>query len=367
VLKVLFIEPYYGGSHAAFADGYRAHSRHSVELLTMPARKWKWRMRGAALSVADVLASYEADVMLVSDYLDLACLTGLLPARLAGIPRVVYFHENQLTHPLSPDDERDYQYGFTNVTTCLSADRVVFNSAFHRDSFIDAVGALLGRMPDCVPEGVPQRIRERSVVIPVGVDLDSVDAVRAAARPRDGPLRILWNHRWEFDKGPEAFFDVMRRLDAEGADFGLAVAGKSFRACPEVFERMRVELARHLRAFGYIESRGEYLRLLCESDVVVSTAIHEFFGIAVVEAVYAGCAPLLPNRLSYPELLPPECHSAHLYATERELLERLRRWIERPDDVRAVNLRRHMERFSWRRVAPQLDDLLEELKGAADA
>ena len=37
---------------------------------------------------------------------------------------------------------------------------------------------------------------------------------------------------------------------------------------------------------------------------MLSTARHEFFGVAVVEALLAGCLPWLPDRLSYPELLP---------------------------------------------------------------
>jgi len=363
MLNVLFIEPYYGGSHAAFADGLRAHSRHRVELLTMPARKWKWRMRGAALTAAQQIPEGGVDVILSTDDLDLAALTGLCARRLEGVPRVAYFHENQLTYPLSAEDERDYQFGFTNITTCLAADRVVFNSQYHLASFLGAADALLRKMPDCVPDGVTERIRGRAVVVPVGVDIEGIERARADAAPRAGPLRILWNHRWEFDKAPEAFFDVVRRLDEEGREFELVVLGQSFRACPEVFERARRELAHRLREFGYAESREQYLRLLAESDVVVSTAIHEFFGIAAVEAVCAGCAPLLPDRLSYPELLPRSAHAAHLYRTEDELLDTLRRWTERPDEVRAADLRGEMARFGWDAVAPALDEVLDEAAG----
>ena len=361
---VLFIEPYYGGSHRAFADGWREHSRHRVRLLTMPARKWKWRMRGAALYVADRLPPEPPDAIVASDYLDLAALRGLRPDWTAHVPCVAYFHENQLTYPLPDEDERDYQFGFTNVTTCLAAGRALFNSRYHMESFAEAAEALLRRMPDCVPEGIGERIRRRAEVVPVGVNLAAIDALRPETPHRTGPIRILWNHRWEFDKNPDEFFAVMEQLDEEGLDFELAVVGETFRTAPPAFERARRRLAHRLTAFGYVESREQYLRRLLESDVVVSTAIHEFFGIAVVEAIRAGCAPLLPDRLSYPEILPSELHQAHLYRTPRELRERLRDWARRPERARAAAVPDAVARFGWQEVAPRLDDVVEAMCGA---
>jgi len=78
--------------------------------------------------------------------------------------------------------------------------------------------------------------------------------------------------------------------------------GQSFRRQPEIFEEARQRLSHRIIHYGYAESRQEYIRLLKQGDIVVSTANHEFYGISVIEAVRAGCRPLLPNRLSYPEL-----------------------------------------------------------------
>jgi glycosyltransferase involved in cell wall biosynthesis len=44
-----------------------------------------------------------------------------------------------------------------------------------------------------------------------------------------------------------------------------------------------------------------------------SAAIQENFGISVIEAMLMGCVPLLPDRLSYPEILPEEFHEHFLY------------------------------------------------------
>ena len=50
--RFLLLEPFFGGSHREFAEGLIEHSRHAIELRTLPARFWKWRLRGAALYLA---------------------------------------------------------------------------------------------------------------------------------------------------------------------------------------------------------------------------------------------------------------------------------------------------------------------------
>ena len=52
--RILLLSPYHGGSHRAFAEGLAAASRHELTILSLPARFWKWRMRGAALLLAAV-------------------------------------------------------------------------------------------------------------------------------------------------------------------------------------------------------------------------------------------------------------------------------------------------------------------------
>ena len=41
-----------------------------------------------------------------------ADLVAFLPDRLSAMPKVVYFHENQLTYPYREESERDYQFAF---------------------------------------------------------------------------------------------------------------------------------------------------------------------------------------------------------------------------------------------------------------
>lgn len=328
--RVLVLEPYHGGSHRVFVNTLQKHSRHAYEIITLPARKWKWRMRGAAMSFADQLARRppDVDLILTSDMLSVTDLRALLPPTWQGVPIACYFHENQLTYPLSEFDRRDYQFGFTNITSALAADALWFNSQAHLDAFIEAAGELLARMPDHVPTALPERIAERAVVLwpPVAGPPAAFRRDPAATREHqraDGPLRILWSHRWEYDKNPEDFFGTLLRLADAGHDFQLILVGESFREVPPVFAGSWKRLSDRIIHAGFVPDRNVYWQRVAFADAVASTAIQENFGIAVVEAMLAGCWPVFPNRLSYPEILPPEFRTTCLYDSVDELHDKL--------------------------------------------
>ncbi len=260
------------------------------------------------------------DLILCNDMLSVADLRALLPLAMRTIPIACYFHENQLSYPIPDDQVRDFQYGMTNITSALASDAVWFNSAFHLEDFLVAAGALLAKMPDYVPTGVCDAIREKASVLYPPVEVPELDT----PRDQDQPLTILWPHRWEFDKNPEPFFAALIRLAQEGFAFRLVVLGEQFRTAPRVFADSWEALREHIHHAGYVESRSAYWDMLASCDVVVSTAIQENFGIAVVEAMLAGCQPLFPDRLAYPELLPESLHDPCLYATDHDLVRALR-------------------------------------------
>jgi glycosyltransferase involved in cell wall biosynthesis len=347
VPRILVLEPYYGGSHQTFLEGLQRSLPLAFELLTLPARGWKWRMRLAAPYFADKLRdSTTFTAVLCSTFVDVAALRGLGPAWLRQVPVLTYFHENQFAYPVQAEDERDLHFGLTNLTSALASDRLAFNSAYNRDTFLQGA-ARLGRLGcDFHLPAWRERILARSEVLPPGCDFSEIDAEerRAAARV---PV-IVWNHRWEHDKDPETFFRTLYRLDQEKTDFQLIVLGQSFRQRPEIFREAAAKLAHRILHFGYLSSRSSYLHWLRKADLVISTAHHEFFGLAVIEAVRAGCRPLLPNRLSYPELFPAE----FLYADE-ELLPRLRQELLAFRPLPAGRARELTDRFSWSILAPR--------------
>jgi glycosyltransferase involved in cell wall biosynthesis len=372
-MRVLYIEPFCGGSHAAFGELLTSASWASWRSITLPARHWKWRMRASAAWIARAHAKLLAepgDLLFASAYLPLAELVGLCPS-LAAIPRVLYFHENQLAFPQRevPGHERDLHFGFTQLVSALAATRCVFNSAHNRDSFLRAATELLARMPDAVPPGWVEAIAERSCVLGLPLALPDVsgEGLRdlPASERADGPL-IVWNHRWEHDKGPDALVRIVDALLERSVRFRLAVCGQVFRQRPPELiaaePRWRAALGGRLLAFGRLESRAEYLTLLGRAQLVLSTAVHEFFGISVIEAAHCGARPLVPDALSYPELWPDELRYRDEAQAVAELERMCRAWTDGAIDLRS-DLRALTEPYTATQMLPRYRELLEELRG----
>lgn len=345
-LKILILEPYYGGSHRSFLDGLEKLP-FQFERMTLPPRKWKWRMRLSAPYYADKLRELDQkfDLIICSTFVDVASFRGLAPRWVADVPILTYFHENQFAYPTQVNDERDMHFALTNMTTALASDSLAFNSGYNLETFLEGIDKLLKKSYDMKLDNASARIRERSRILPPGIDFSAIDAAKEPER--EGPPVIVWNHRWEHDKNPELFFNALIRLDREGIDFRLVVLGESFREHPPVFREALKKLSARILYSGYAESRDEYAGWLKQGDIIVSTAGHEFFGMAVIEAVRAGCRPLLPRRLSYPELFPVE----FLYE-EGEFVQRLKECIlnrKRLSTERAAEL---TSAFSWDALAP---------------
>jgi glycosyltransferase involved in cell wall biosynthesis len=200
-------------------------------------------------------------------------------------------------------------------------------------------------------------VKDRTTVLPVGVDVEALVATDRSAD--DGAPLVLWNHRWDHDKAPEVFFRALRRLDHDGVAFRLALAGANVRRDPREFAEAEERFVDRLVHVGHL-SRADYVDLLLRSSVVASTAVHEFFGIAMVEAMAAGLVPLLPRALSYPELVPSEFHDAVLYDSYGDFVRRLREVLIDVDAARhAVDgLRKSMLRFDWSELGPRYDAAL---------
>ncbi|XP_016322075.1 glycosyltransferase-like domain-containing protein 1 [Sinocyclocheilus anshuiensis] len=351
-----------------------------------------------------VPASSSYRVLFTSSVLNLAELVVLRPD-LARLKKVLYFHENQLVYPVRKSQERDFQYGYNQILSCLVADVVVFNSAFNMESFLSSISTFMKTMPDHRPKDLDRLIRPKCRVLhfpirfpdvtrflpahkrlrhsvrcddihapatqshvqtsapscpELTIDSEPSEKIVNVAGPQQSlepmsvttrqetlqiqpksrpcgderenlqPLHIVWPHRWEHDKDPQLFFQTLLKLKERQLSFEVSVLGETFTDVPDIFLEAKEQLVDHIQHWGFMPSKEDYLKALCQADVVVSTAKHEFFGVAMLEAVHCGCYPLCLKALVYPEIFP----ATYLYSTPEQRCKRLQDFCKRPQLVR---------------------------------
>lgn len=336
--SILIIEPYLGGSHQLWLESLVNHPRwvetFETDILSMPARFWKWRMLGSGIYLAEqflkLMKKREAgfDLILASDMLDLNTFLSLTAVSKDETPVALYFHENQLSYPFSPNDRdvqknRDHHYGFINYRSALAADLVSFNSFYHRRTFLESATVLLKGLPDFNQLETIEWIRRKSIVLYPCVNIPEVAKKKESDRPT-----FLWNHRWEYDKNPAGFFSLMRALKEGGISFQLIVLGENFRQTPEEFLKAKEEFSEEITHWGFEPDRNQYYELLAKADFLPVTSYQDNFGISSVEAILSGVIPLFPSRLSYPELVPDSLHEPLFYSNPEDLFSKIMAMIQ---------------------------------------
>jgi len=368
-MKIVILEPFMVGSHAAWAREYQRHSRHDVQILGLDGKYWKWRMHGGAVSLARQFSDegLRPDLLFATDMLDVTTFLALTRQQTADIPLALYFHENQLSYPWSPNDadpalKRDAHYCFINYSSALAADAVLFNSDFHRYDFLNELPKFLSSFPDYNEKDNAQEIAGKCQTLHLGLDLKKFDQYRVDV-PIDevSPPLLLWNHRWEYDKNPDEFFRALFILQDHGIDFELVVLGESYQKRPAIFDEAYKKLASRIVHWGYADSFSEYAQWLCRADILPVTSIHDFFGISVVEAIYCGCFPLLPDRLAYPEHLPKGQSDRYLYSDFDSLVSQLKSLCLGGKALLNEQLSIPIGHYDWSVAAPGYDNLLEHL------
>ncbi len=356
-MKVLILNSFHTGSHANWANGLLKHLPEfwdgQLTCWTLPGKHWKWRMHGSGGYFAHQARSVDwiPDLIITTDMTDVASFRGLLPFHWRTIPIVQYFHENQLTFPWSPNDAelktgRNRTYEFMNIQSAIAADEIWFNSAYHRDEFIRAAETFLKAMPDHIEAYNPQRIHANSRVVPLGIRDMPIPLRRTALTI---PPVILWNHRWEYDKGPDAFLRLLDLLSRSEQDFQLILCGEQFHSMPDAFQRIREAYGKCIVHSGFAQDRAQYHDLLKQSDLIIHQPLQEYFGLSVAEAMSHGVIPLLQRDQAYPEWVPDE----FLFENNSEFL---RKWHRAKEHTSALSMKayRSAQPYFWSNVAPQI-------------
>ena len=372
-LSILTLDPFHGGSHRQFTQCLAEQSQHHWHLITGKPVHWKWRMRSAPLAFAQQTLELihqigTPDVLFCTDMLDLPVYLGLLGNHpIQQIPKVLYFHENQWTYPVSPHRKVDNHFGYTNLLSALTADQVWFNSQFHLNDFIQGSRNFLKQMPDTRELHHLDALEAQAHIIPPGFSTPANVPVSPSGKvqnhsdtqsARDPEITVGWVSRWEYDKCPEAFVTLLSMLSAADINFKLILLGARPRHPVPQLKEIHDAYEKHIVHDGFANDMDDYWRLLAQMDVVVSTANHEFFGIAICEAIWAGAVPIVPNRLSYQDHIPASCR----YETLDDAVNLIAHYdspAKREPQSRLC--KKHIEGMKTENIVNQIDSHLRQL------
>ena len=215
---------------------------------------------------------------------------------------------------------------------------------------------ILKHFPDHQELDTIDKILSKSQILYLGMNLVQFDAYE---EKNEGDPLILWNHRWEYDKNPESFFHCLYRLHEEDHRFQVAILGESFHSVPTIFDEAKSRLEERIVHYGYCSEFKEYAQWLWKADILPVTSNQDFFGISIMEAIYCGAYPILPRRLTYPELVPDKYHSKHLYDNEDELYELVKGCIQDIPMVRDYSIGDWIRKFDWKKMTPLYDKLFD--------
>lgn len=140
-------------------------------------------------------------------------------------------------------------------------DRVFVATHFHRDLLISQRLSYDTALHDkIVVTGLPMYPAE---FVQPGVEKENI---------------VVFPHRLDREKNPQLFEELAGQYARSGWDF--------------------------IRSKDVTSNKQEYYDLLNRAKIAVSFADQETWGIAQMEALFCGCIPIVPDRLSYHELYP---------------------------------------------------------------
>jgi len=165
-------------------------------------------------------------------------------------------------------------------------DKVFVGSQYHKDKF-DKLRLHGGGDPSIVVTGNPIRLNE-------------MPKLNAGSRENI----IIFTHRWDVEKRPNHFVEVMSRLWQERQDFKVIITTSrpTFRSnSEELLHILDDVLFPYEVKVGL--SKQNYYNELNKAKIFVSTTIEENFGYCLVEAMAMGVTPVVAAGYSHSEIV----------------------------------------------------------------
>jgi len=302
-LDILAIEPYYGGPRKAMLDTLIKCSGHRWTLLKLPPRRIERRLVAAAHWFAEQLTLHwvsKVDMIFASEALNLADLYRLIPS-FAGKPSVVYFHENQLPIPGTLEDITAPAAPaiLANLSTAAAAHELWFNSLYHQNLFLERARALLERDTQNFSRNPLTEIAHKCRVMHPPTDLGMTQHVKTASSvQRDVKTMFVDTNGSDIQALNEALAILQQRREK----FSLITTGPDYGISTQWPRESVAETDDYAIAAAMLKS-----------GIFLSTRPEPTFDLRLVQALAAGCWPIVPLTGSYPELIPKMLNERCIY------------------------------------------------------
>ncbi|MDQ3741733.1 MAG: glycosyltransferase family 4 protein [Actinomycetota bacterium] len=344
----------YGATSSPAIAAALERAGHDVVVATAPPGTSRTEWIPAVLAAVDAAATRERPdaVLVFSSFTPFAAdVRRTLDEHGLDVPLVAWTHGSHW----DPTDlyrlDRHRHLRWADLGNLLAADRVLAPSEYMRDTILANVAAAA---PVAAAE-LEQRMR----VVGLALDASRLERTRRPRAP--GPPTVVFNHALIPAKRPEVFLRALPDL-FEAADCRVVLTraderseryGSLLRGLRERFPA-RLELAAHLRL-------DDYYALLWQASVQVSTASHEGFGVATLEAMATENFCCVPHTGAYPELLGDV--SEALFDADEELAGKLATAVldERLRDETASALADRAARFSPDAIAGDVAAVIREV------
>jgi len=143
---------------------------------------------------------------------------------------------------------------------------------------------------------------------------------------------VLFSHRWDYEKRPNVFVDMMNQLYQKRQDFRVIIttSRKKFGSNQQwLIDKLKSAKFPYQVHAGI--TKEQYYQLVSEAKVFVSTTIEENFGYCLLESMTLGCTPVVPNKYSHPEIL--EFDKRFLYNNKKEAVKMIDSFLDNPVSV----------------------------------
>jgi glycosyltransferase involved in cell wall biosynthesis len=244
------------------------------------------------------------------------------------------------------------------------------------DGFLESVADIMPYFRRCAANSLfTKRLLEERIegvqfdVCFLGLDLDAIDRCRHEKRTERLSLKVLWQHRWRTDKNLQGALDIVETLAAKYGDVTFLVGryedwDEPFWVPPSLkdyFARALPRLTRlgNVQFLPHFVKQIEYWRFLSDIDIAFSCSYHETFGIAMLEAAYAGAACVVPNTVAYPEI-----HKGAMLMDHSQIATGMARLIEQPRFRKEVTnrCRQNAAKYDVNRTAEKLAGLIAQVE-----